>query len=133
MIFQEYILHHLLHYHGFVLYHQQCKGTMKPVLTWHHLELVTLWNMVLNTSNSHLLLLLQTNLIRGMMNFAQDGNWAFFFPFYLNNDSLCTYLFIPFLCDTVAAASRTCALKDYEWFAVKFAAYNCFPCVSCWK
>jgi hypothetical protein len=30
--------------------------------------------MVLNTSNSHLLLLLQTNLIRGMMNFAQDGN-----------------------------------------------------------
>jgi hypothetical protein len=64
-----------------------------------------------------------------MMNFAQDGNWAFFFPFYLNNDSLCTYLFIPFLCDTVAAASRTCALKDYEWFAVKFAAYNCFSLV----
>jgi hypothetical protein len=30
--------------------------------------------MVLNTSNSHLLLLLQGKLMRGMMNFAQDGN-----------------------------------------------------------
>jgi hypothetical protein len=49
---------------------------MKPVLMWHHLQLVTLRNMVLNTSNSHLLLLLllQKELVRGMMNFAQDGN-----------------------------------------------------------
>jgi hypothetical protein len=100
---------------------------MKPVLMWHHLQLMTLWNMVLNTSNSHLL---QKELVRGMMTLAQDGNWAFFFPFYLNNDSLCTYLFILFLCDTVAAAeSRTRALKDYEWFSVKFAAYNCFSLV----
>jgi len=48
------------------------------------------------------------------------------------------YLFIFFLWDTVAlpygaAASWTCAFKDYEWFFVKFAAYNCFPCVSCCK
>jgi hypothetical protein len=122
MIFQEYILLLLL-----LLVHHQCKGTMKPVLMWHHLELVTLWNMVLNTSNSHLL---QKELVRGMMTLAQDGNWAFFFPFYLNNDSLCTYLFILFLCDTVAAAeSRTRALKDYQWFSVKFAAYNCFSLV----
>jgi len=53
----------------------------------------------------------------------------FFFPFYLNNDSLCAYLFIFFLCDTVAASSRTRAFKDYEGFSAKFAAYNCFPCV----
>jgi hypothetical protein len=56
-----------------------------------------------------------------------------FFPFYLNNDSLCTYLFIFFLCDTGAAASRTRAFKDYEGFSAKFAAYNGFPCVSCWE
>jgi hypothetical protein len=30
--------------------------------------------MVLNTTNSHLLLLLQKKLSRGVMNFAQDGN-----------------------------------------------------------
>jgi len=58
----------------------------------------------------------------------------FFSPIYLNNDSLCTYLFIFFLCDTgAAAASRTRAFKDYEGFSAKFAAYNCFPCVSCWE
>ena len=111
MIFQEYILHHLQHLvhiihqgrrcilllfllHRFI--HHQCKGTIKPVLMLHHLQLVILWNMVLNTTNSHLLL--QKKLSRGVMDFAQDGNWAFvfffFFPFYLNNDSLCTYLFI---------------------------------------
>jgi hypothetical protein len=67
MIFQEYILLLLL-----LLVHHQCKGTMKPVLMWHHLQLVTLRNVVLNTTNSHLLLLLQKE--RGMMNFAQDGN-----------------------------------------------------------
>jgi len=53
----------------------------------------------------------------------------FFFPFYLNNDSLCTYLFIFFLCDTGAAASRTRAFKDCEGFSAKFAAYNCFSLV----
>jgi hypothetical protein len=47
---------------------------MKPVLMWHHLQLVTLRNVVLNTTNSHLLLLLQKELVRGMMTFAQDGN-----------------------------------------------------------